>query len=356
VTPPGWPPFYGKILWGGLLLAALGTAFYMWRLYFLVFSGEERSEPAKQAHESPWSMTSALVVLAFFATVIGVIGAPHLEGTHLPNFMHALHDWLEPSTTHGWYIPAGDGAAATTVAIANEASDGVTLGLMGLALAIGALGIGLAWMFYGRGPSPSVAKLVEGPLAGLYEASKNKLWVDEIYDAIIVKPFRIVARGLYEIADRFIIDTVAVNGAAFVVGLVGRLSRWIQNGQVQRYLAGLVIGAAAVFFVTDCHRKPSFDYEIKGEQLHLHAAPGAGVVAATAKLHWHLDGNADCSFEKDRPGDPTDITVRTGDVGGKVVLCVDDAVSHEMLSVSRTIREQEDEPAAKAANDEGAKP
>ena len=61
VTPPGWPPMYGKFLWGGLLIAALGTAFYMWRLYFLVFGGEERSEEAKKARESPPSMTMPLV-------------------------------------------------------------------------------------------------------------------------------------------------------------------------------------------------------------------------------------------------------------------------------------------------------
>ena len=44
VHPPGWPAWYGKFLWGGLLIAALGTAFYMWRLYFMVFAGKERSE------------------------------------------------------------------------------------------------------------------------------------------------------------------------------------------------------------------------------------------------------------------------------------------------------------------------
>ncbi|HEX2689463.1 MAG TPA: NADH-quinone oxidoreductase subunit L, partial [Kofleriaceae bacterium] len=57
VHPPGWPNWYGTFLWAGLLLGALGTAFYMWRLYFMVFSGEERSEEAKHAHESPLSMT-----------------------------------------------------------------------------------------------------------------------------------------------------------------------------------------------------------------------------------------------------------------------------------------------------------
>jgi NADH-quinone oxidoreductase subunit L len=337
VDPPGWPPYYGKILWGGLLIAALGTAFYMWRLYFLVFGGEERSEPAKHAHESPKSMTSALVVLAFFATVIGFIGIPHLHGLHMPDWAHPLSNWLHASTTPNWYMPGN----AQGLPIEGEVSDLTTLVLMGVALSIGALGILIAWMLYGRGPSPTVSRLVEGPLAGAYEASKHKLWFDEIYDAIIVRPFRVVARGLYEIVDRFIIDTVAVNGSAFVVGLFGRLSRWIQNGQVQRYLAGVVIGAAAVFLVTDCHRKPTFTYELNGDALKLHAAPGSGVVGATSKLHWHLDGHKNCAADKDKPTEPADLEVRAGDVGGTVVLCVDDGVSHEMLTVEQTISEPE---------------
>ncbi|HEY5949439.1 MAG TPA: NADH-quinone oxidoreductase subunit L, partial [Kofleriaceae bacterium] len=238
VHPPGWPLFYGKILWGGLLLAALGTAFYMWRLYFLVFSGNERSETAKHAHESPASMTMPLVVLAFFATIVGFIGLPHLTGLHVPSIMHGLAMWLEPSVTPTWYMPN----VAEPMHIAGHATDATTLGLMGAALMIGVVGIAGAYFFYGRGPSKKVDELVDGPLHGAYEASKHKLWFDEIYDVIIVRPFRAVARGLYEIVDRFIIDTVAVNGVAFVVGLFGRVSRWVQNGSVQRYLVGVVVG------------------------------------------------------------------------------------------------------------------
>src|SRR5262249_22457043 len=263
----------------GLLIGALGTAFYMWRLYFLVFSGQERSEEAKRAHESPFSMTGVLSVLALFTCVIGFIGVPHLHGTHVPDQLHSLSRWLEPSLTHTWFNSATD-----QIPIENEVSDTTTIALMGIALGVAVLGIALAWMFYGRGPSPSLPKLVEGPLAGAYEASKNKLWFDEIYDAIIVRPFKGLARGLFEIVDRFVIDTVAVNGTAFVVGLAGRLSRWFQNGQVQRYLVGVVLGAAAVFLVTDCHRHPSFTITPIGDELKLHADPGSGVVGASVKL------------------------------------------------------------------------
>jgi NADH-quinone oxidoreductase subunit L len=331
--PPGWPIWYGKVLWGGLLLAALGTAFYMWRLYFLVFGGNERSEEARHAHESPPSMTSALVILAFFATVIGVIGFPHLEALHGgPSFLHAFTSWLEPSVAHTWYIDAAHQAA-----MSEEGPDATTLALMGVALAVGAIGIAAAWGLYGRGPSKTVDGLVDGPLHGAWEASKHKLWFDEVYDAIIVRPFKLLSRGFFEIVDRFIIDTVAVNGVAFVVGLFGRLARWFQNGQVQRYLVGVIVGAAAVFFVTDCHRHPSFDITRSGDQIKLHADTGAGVAGSGAKLHWHLDGSTDCAADKDKPSDPPDLVVRAGDTSARVALCIDDPIEKKMLVVTRPV-------------------
>ncbi len=334
VHPPGWPLWYGTFLWAGLLIAALGTAFYMWRLYFLVFSGDERSNAAKHAHESPKSMTVPLLVLAFLATVAGFIGLPHLHAK-LPSFTHWLSTWLERSTVSTWFDPV-----VGSRAIAEHGSDTQTFMLMGVALAVGAIGIGLAWMFYGKGPTPTVERLVDGPLQPLYQASRNKLWVDEIYDATIVRPFRAVARGLFEIVDRFIIDTIAVTGFAFVVGLVGRVSRWFQNGQVQRYLAGLVVGAAAVFFVTDCQTKASFEYKRVGDSLVLHASQGAGIAGANSKLSWDItgDGVADNDPRTGALLTGPDITLRAGDVQSPTVtLIIEDQVNRKTVKVSRKI-------------------
>ncbi|MGE0869564.1 MAG: NADH-quinone oxidoreductase subunit L [Kofleriaceae bacterium] len=339
VQAPGWPLWLGKFLWGGALIAALGTAFYMWRLYFMVFSGHERSEAAKHAHESPPSMTMPLVILAALASIAGFIGLPHLHDTKLPAFGHALASWLKPSVTSTWYDPA----SPTVQAMHATPSDGTVIALMALALGIGIVGIAMAWTMYGaggRGPSPTVQRLVQGPLAGAYEASKAKLWFDEIYDAIIIRPFRLVARALYEIADRFIIDTIAVNGTAMVAGLFSRISRWFQNGQVQRYLAGLVVGAALVFAVTDCHQKPTFDYELEGSVLKLHAEPGAGIIGSRTKLSWDVDGDGkpDVDPATGQPYDGVDLAVRYGDTRGKVTLFIEDPVSHKTEVITRPIR------------------
>jgi NADH-quinone oxidoreductase subunit L len=332
VQPPGWPAWYGKALWGGLTIAALGTAFYMWRLYFMVFSGEERSDTAKHAHESPASMTAPLVILALLAAFAGVIGLPHLEVLHgLPKFTHFLSDWLHPALTHEWY-GAGE--------IEGHHSDGAVIALMACASLVGLLGIGIAWMLYGRGPSPTVKRWVAGPLAGAQDLSKNKLFVDEAYEVAIVKPFRALARGTFEIVDRFVVDTVAVNGSAFGVGLLSRLSRWFQNGQVQRYLFGLVIGAGAVFAVTDCRHHTGLSYRQVGESIELRAEVGSGISGNNAQITWDIngDGIVDTIPGTDENQSAEVITVPAGDVGSRVTAWIVDPVSRKTITVTRDIR------------------
>ncbi|MEZ4367630.1 MAG: NADH-quinone oxidoreductase subunit L [Kofleriaceae bacterium] len=345
--PPGWPMFYGKLLWVGLTVAALGTAFYMWRLYFLVFSGEERSDDARHAHESPLSMTGPLLVLALLAVVAGVVGLPHLSGVHLP---HLLPAWLEPTLTHVYTMGPGEAPLPITPHLA----DGTTLALMGTATVVGLLGMGLAYYFYGRGPSPKVDRLVEGPLAGAYEASRNKLWVDEIYESTLVRPFRALARGTFEIADRFIIDTVVVGGAALVVSSLSRIAQWLQNGQVQRYLAGIVLGGAVIFFVTTSRQHPTFSYRwIGGGELELRAEPGEGLAGVGTKLRWDLDGDG---RPDTRPGtelfvdDPV-LRVRAGEVGAKVTLWIDSGIDRGRVAITRTITLDAPPAAAAAAGE-----
>jgi hypothetical protein len=221
-------------------------------------------------------------------------------------------------------------------AIAGHASAGQTLVLMVVALVVGLAGIAGAYLFYGRGPSKTVDRLVDGPLAGVYRASKHKLWFDEVYDAILVRPFKVVARGLLEIVDRFVIDTVAVNGAAFVIGIFGRISRWFQNGNVQRYLVGVVVGGALVFWFATCGHKASFEYKLVGNQLELHAEPGEGIDGASAKVYWDIDGDGE--KDKDDKGaliDKRDLTVTA--YGGPITMWVADPITGRETKVTQTI-------------------
>jgi len=419
VHPPGWPMYYGKILWLVLIVAALGTAFYMWRLYFLVFAGKPRSEAADHAHESPSSMTMPLVVLAALSVVVGFLGTPHLQKLHIPDRpWHFVTSWLEPSVAPSYYP---EGAPIQPIAAsaedmlerydrddnkkldptelapthlsdyllalskcppqpgtnlpkpgcqegvaradtnkdgaldaeeleqrihASHPSDGRVLGLMAIASVIGLLGIFLAWTLYGRGPSKRVDRWTAtgGPLHGAYEASKHKLWVDEGYDLAIVRPFKAIARGAFEILDRFVIDTVVVNGSALVMSMFSRIARWVQNGQVQRYLLGVLVGAAAVFALTSMRFHPTFSYRRATDtMIELRAEPGEGVASVGCRLEWDLDNNG--SFDT-TPAPDADrvIRVTAGQVGSAVRLvmhCPDGD-----RTVTRTIR-LADAPVAK---------
>jgi hypothetical protein len=312
----------------------------MWRLYFLVFAGEERSENAHHAHESPGSMTFPLVVLAVLSLFAGIIGLPHLESLHhVPAFLHGLSLWLEPVIK------------ADTV---GHLSDGTIWALLGIATVVGLTGIGIAYALYGTGkPAEVVGKLTRGPLAGAYAASKNKLWVDEVYEVIIIRPFRWLARGTFELVDRFIIDTVLVNGAGYAISMLSRIARWVQNGQVQRYIVGLVIGGAVIFFATSRSHQPTFTYREVPGGVELRAEPGEGIAGAGTHLRWDVDGDG----APDRVGPGTEelvsdkvLVVRPGDLGSQVTLWIESPLAGKTITVTRDITLGQ--PAAGAAPSE----
>jgi NADH-quinone oxidoreductase subunit L len=336
----GWPSWYGYGLWFLLSVAALGTAFYMWRLYFLVFTGEERSENAKHAHESPGSMTFPLVVLAVLSIFAGIIGLPHLESLHhVPAFLHGLSYWLEPVIKEGTL---------------GHLSDGTIWALLGIATVVGLTGIGIAYALYGTGkPAEVVGRLTRGPLAGAYAASKNKLWVDEVYDVVIIRPFRWVARGTFELVDRFIIDTVLVNGAGYAVSMLSRIARWVQNGQVQRYIVGLVLGGALIFLVASRRHEPTFVYREVAGGVELRADPGEGIAGAGTHFRWDIDGDG----EPDRVGPGDDafvedkvLVVRPGDLGSTVTLWIESPLAGKTITVTRDITLGQAAPAAPSAH------
>jgi NADH-quinone oxidoreductase subunit L len=350
--PQGWPVWYAKGLWVVLSVAALGTAFYMWRLYFLVFEGEERTDDAKHAHESPRSMTWPLIALAGLTVLAGFLAVPHIGHGVLQNkWLHLLPTWLAPSINE-----------TTERALHN--SDATTAILIGIALVVGLVGIGIAYYLYGRGPSKKVEQwTAEGePLHDLYLGSRNKLWVDELYDLILVRPFRALARLLFELVDRFIIDTVLVGGWAFAVGICSRIARWVQNGQVQRYIVGVVLGAAAIFFFASRGHRPTFSYhQVAGGQIELRAEPGAGLIGHGATYEWDLDGDGRPDPNPQAPAGATGaaatlsapvLIVHPGDLGSKVTLWIKTPGDKEATKVTRSI--ELSAPAAPAAP-EGAR-
>jgi NADH-quinone oxidoreductase subunit L len=234
-----------------LALAALITAFYTMRQISLTFLGEPRSKAAEHAHESTWTMTLPLAVLAVFAVAAGWIGIPEDFpgiGSILPNW---LHEFL--------------GGALLEHPEAIEFSP-IPL-LASIAVAVG--GLLLGWLVY-RDVKAGQADPLEKPLGPLYVLLKNKYYFDELYDFLFVRPaywfaetftYRRIDRGLIDgtlhaIAGlslrlgsflRNYIDLPIVNGSGDMVGegvkSAGNEFRTVQSGRVQVYLVVSVLFA-----------------------------------------------------------------------------------------------------------------
>jgi NADH-quinone oxidoreductase subunit L len=231
--------FVGPLVGTLLLAAAACTAFYMSRLYFLVFTGACRAdaETQRHIHESPLEMVGPLVVLAVGAAVAGYAGFPG-----------ALIDRPELNLLAHWLAPV--------VGPEPHVSKALEGGMMVASTVIAGVGMGLAYLFFGGGYR-ALATNFAGALPGLVKAARNKFYVDEIYGALIVKPIRLLSQALFIVVDRILIDKVLVHGFAFVVEMFGHLARVPQVGDVQRYLAAFAVGVAALFWVATQPPAPS---------------------------------------------------------------------------------------------------
>ncbi|HEV2351443.1 MAG TPA: NADH-quinone oxidoreductase subunit L [Terriglobia bacterium] len=224
--PLGHPWIY----WLATLTAGM-TAFYMFRGLFMTFYGESRLDHDLEhhAHESSSQMTVPLITLAFFSIVAGYVGLPHpLDG---------LSNFLEPV-----FAPAQALLKSAFPESNSSAMSEVTL--MGFSLGAAALGIGLAWWFYLK--SPQIPARIAASLGGLYELLLHKYYVDEIYNALIVRPIRVVSeKVLWPAIDAGLIDGLGVNGPAARAMDAGGVLRRIQSGNLRSYAAWVLLGAVA---------------------------------------------------------------------------------------------------------------
>src|SRR5688572_2481708 len=228
------------VLWVVAAITAGMTAFYMFRLLFLTFHGKERlTEHARHhLHESPPSMTVPLIVLAVLSVVGGWVGIPIVQG------MNRIKDWLAPSLTS--HLPAaaqaGHGAAAAGahgVAAGAHHNVGLELTLMAVLVAVALAGIFVAWLFYVK--NPLLPRALGERLKGLYRTLLHKWYIDEVYDAIVVRPLMALSNFLWRVWDVLVIDGI-VNAVGSIVAGTGALLRLFQSGYVGTYAFFLVLG------------------------------------------------------------------------------------------------------------------
>jgi NADH-quinone oxidoreductase subunit L len=232
-----------RILWAlGLATAGL-TALYMFRLLFLTFHGHFRGDPEKErhAHEAPPTMALPLVLLAILSVIGGWIGIPAALGRFVGGIGNVFEGWLEPVFAD---LPA-HGAVGTEGA---HAAPSAEYALMAASVAVAALGLMAAWWLYVR--RPELPTRIAGQLRGLYQVLYNKYWVDELYDAIVVRPFRALSRFAWRVIDDGLIDGLGVRGTGALVKLGSRVASGWETGYVPTYLVvffgGVVILLAYV--------------------------------------------------------------------------------------------------------------
>lgn len=234
----GIPPFSGffskdaillsafeenKIIWVLAVIGALMTAYYMFRLLFVTFGGKFRGthEQEHHLHESPAAITFPLIALAILAIIGGFVGVPHVLGGHneIAAFLQPVipvHENLHPVDATTEYMLMG-GVTAAVIAV-----------------------IAFAYMRnrnFEAKENTGFGKLLE-----------NKWYVDEIYDAVIVKPVQNIGAFFSNIVEKKGIDGF-VNGVGRAVNYGSRQVRLLQSGHVGAYVLLMVIGILVLFIV-----------------------------------------------------------------------------------------------------------
>ncbi len=219
------PIFY--LFWALGALGALFTALYITRLLIYTFHGPNRTGEAERGHlrEPPAVMTGPLLVLGLGSVFAGVFNLPHV----LPA-AGWLEQWLDPVTSLGQlFLPETHLAAGTE------------WGLLMLASGIAVVGIAVAWRLLR--PETLVAARQAVPERGIELVLARKYYVDELYDALIVRPLIWCSeRVLWRTVDAILIDGVAVNGVARLTRVFGWIGSRLQTGQVGTYVVLFVLG------------------------------------------------------------------------------------------------------------------
>ena len=272
IVPPlegGWqaPEWFGPMLYVAGLAGATMTAFYMFRAYFLTFWGDFRGwkvnpalaaghghddhhegeyvhDPNREApapQESPWQMTIPLAVLGVFAVISGFFNATPLSQLGLQ--MTYLHDWLAPTFLGSEYsVKLREGLDLHSLEL--------VFGAIGVA--IGGLGIGIAYFVYMMKNGEPTRALAER-FPKLYRLLSDKWRVDELYDATVIGQVDALADSANKF-DKWVVDGVLVKLTSAVVAGFGVVLRATQTGMAHAYAFFMIVGIGGLgWFFTKPH-------------------------------------------------------------------------------------------------------
>jgi NADH-quinone oxidoreductase subunit L len=204
------------------------TAFYTFRMLFLTFYGKPRMDEhtLKHVEESPWVVTIPLMMLAFFSISAGFMFIdPLVFGNFFGDSIKVLpaHDVVKQITEH--YVDLGPFIAH---------------GLQSAPFLLSVVGVFLAWIMYVR--LPHLPGRVREKAGAIYTLLLRKYFVDEFNEFVFAGGARAIGRLFWKIGDVKLIDGLAVNGTARMIGWVSSVIRHIQSGYVYHYAFAMILG------------------------------------------------------------------------------------------------------------------
>jgi NADH-quinone oxidoreductase subunit L len=221
------------VIWLLGFITALLTAFYIFRLIYMTFYGESRVDKhvAEHIHESPKVMTVPLIILAVLSVIGGYVGVPQLLGN--------LVGWHNSDMFINFLAPVFHTMPEHEMSVSTDSW------LMIGSIVMAILGVFFAWYVYLKAKMQPARDAAQA-LPVLYRLLLNKYYVDEIYDAIIIKPLMWLSEFfLWKIFDVGVVDG-AVNGSAHVTEWASTKLRKIQTGDFQVYVMLFLIGVISV--------------------------------------------------------------------------------------------------------------
>lgn len=211
------------------------TAFYSFRMYFMVFHGEERMDQhtKEHLHETPWVVTVPLIILAFFSVVIGwVTIEPMLFGEYFSKAISVTesHDVMGRlgENFHGQFAM-------------------VLHGLMSLPFVLAMSGVGAAWYIYMK--NPQIAEIASQKFSFIYKMLDKKYWIDELYVKVFSDGSRGLGKGFWKAGDVAIIDGLVINGSAKAVGWFAGVIRNMQTGMLYHYAFAMILGLVGLLYL-----------------------------------------------------------------------------------------------------------
>jgi len=224
-----------SIVYWMVMAGVFVTAFYSFRMYFMVFHGRERMDihTREHLHETPWVVTLPLIALAIPSVIIGWMTIePMLFGDYFAQS-------IQVSDAHNVLAAVSENYHGQWAMVEH--------GIFSLPFLLAMSGVVMAWYIYLK--QPSIADAAQQKFAIIYRLLDKKYWIDELYVKVFSDGSRGLGAGFWKAGDTVLIDGLLVNGSAKVVGWFAGVIRHMQTGMLYHYAFAMILGLVGLLYL-----------------------------------------------------------------------------------------------------------